>query len=152
MRVAHVLTVLVFVAGCLGGDPSSSTSAELTGPTLKAIAVLPTTVSVFDGGTQQLVVTGFYSDATTRDITSSATFTSNKTTVATVDAAGVVTGVHSGTAAVTAKVNAAVATTVVQVKVSLTSLQLSSSTVTLPANATLPLSVTGHFDNGTTKK
>ena len=58
-----------------------------------------------NGTTLQLTATGHYSDATTPDISSVATWTSTNSTIASVDNTGVVTGRKPGTVTITATLN-----------------------------------------------
>ncbi|MDZ4862707.1 MAG: Ig-like domain-containing protein [Gemmatimonadota bacterium] len=71
-------------------------------PTLSSIAITPTPVNLAPAGTQQLTVTGTYSDASTANLTSGSTFVSSATGVATVSGSGLVTAVAVGTATITA--------------------------------------------------
>ncbi|MFP2926252.1 Ig-like domain-containing protein [Pyxidicoccus sp. 3LG] len=72
------------------------------GPTLSSIALGPTPATVAHLGTLQLTVTGTYSDDSTRDLTSSATFSSSAESIAIVSASGLVTGAGAGRATITA--------------------------------------------------
>ncbi len=71
-------------------------------PTLSSIAITPSPVNLAPAGTQQLTVTGTYSDATTADLTSGSTFGSSATGVATVSNGGLVTAGAVGTSTITA--------------------------------------------------
>lgn len=78
-------------------------AAALTPPTtLVSIAVTPTSASIFVGGTQQFTAMGTFSDDSTADLTSTATWASSNTSVATIAAGGLATGVAAGTATITA--------------------------------------------------
>jgi uncharacterized protein YjdB len=86
---------------------------SLTGCTnpsgLDSISVSPSTQSLGVGQTTQLSVTGTYGNAShlsTKPVTTGVTWSSNTPSVATVDAAGVVTGVGAGTSTVTATAQA----------------------------------------------
>ena len=80
------------VALALGGCHHSSSST----PTLAYISIAPVTATVQVGATQQLTVTGSYTNNTTANLTTTATYASSGA-AATVSAAGVVTGVSAGT-------------------------------------------------------
>jgi hypothetical protein len=69
---------------------------------LKSIAVIPANPNIIPGQTQQLTATGTYSDGTTANITALVTWTSDTPSVATVNGAGLATGVTSGTSIFTA--------------------------------------------------
>ncbi len=89
------LTLLLFAA-CGGGESSGSHVA------LQTVAITPASPSQQLGMTLQLVATGMYSDGTTRDISSMATWSSSKASVAAVSAVGLVSTVTIGTATITA--------------------------------------------------
>lgn len=73
---------------------------------LTSISITPEDPSVATTATKQFTATGHYvgflGRTTTTDITSSATWTSNTTAVATINAAGLATGMNAGTTTITA--------------------------------------------------
>jgi uncharacterized protein YjdB len=83
---------------------SDQTVLIVTDTALTSIAVTAEndTTSITTGSPLQLTATGTYGDATTTVITSSMTWSSSDTTIATVDTAGLVTAVGPGTATITA--------------------------------------------------
>jgi hypothetical protein len=87
-------------------DAAVSGTAALTvqpaAPTLVSIAVTPANPSITKGATQQFKATGTYSDHSTADLTSSVTWSSGATSVATVSTSGLATGAASGTSTITA--------------------------------------------------
>ena len=70
--------------------------------TLTSIAVTPASPSIAQGGTQQFTATGTYSDSSLQNLTSQVTWTSSTTSVATITAAGLATGITAGTSTVSA--------------------------------------------------
>ena len=85
----------------LGGGATivGSTTLNVTAAELVSIAVAPAAFTVSQGNTVALVATGTFSDASTQNITSSVTWTSDATATATVTntgTRGVVTGVAVG--------------------------------------------------------
>lgn len=85
------------------------------GPTLASLAVTGTTTTTV-GAVTQFVATATYSDASTRDVTASAIWTSATPAKATVPyGAGGVTGVAAGTSVITARYGAASGTRTVTV-------------------------------------
>ena len=125
------------------GEPVGSTSSELTGVTLKSIAVTPSPTTLFAGVTEALTATGFDSDASTQNLTDTATWTSSNPNVATVSATGVVTTVSHGTATITAQSGTVKGKATVKVSVTLMSVAVTPPSTTLPANATQTLKATG---------
>jgi YVTN family beta-propeller protein len=84
------------VSASLGGATSGALTITVTGPTLQILSVTPnTTQSLGAGGTVQLALTGGYSDSSTQNLTSAATWTSSNTAVATVSG-GLVSAVGPG--------------------------------------------------------
>lgn len=71
-------------------------------PALQSIAVTPETASIAVGSPQQFTATGTYCDGGTADLTTKVVWTSDNTTVATIDASGLATGVAAGEATITA--------------------------------------------------
>jgi hypothetical protein len=71
----------------------TTTSTSATTPELTSVRVDPDQVSIAIGETRQLRAIGSYSDDHTEDVTSSVTWTSQNSKVATVDASGLVTAV-----------------------------------------------------------
>jgi WD40 repeat protein len=71
-------------------------------PTLTSIAVTPANPSILTGATQQFTATGTYSDSSTQNLTSQVTWGTSAATVATVNAAGLATGLSGGSSTITA--------------------------------------------------
>ena len=94
IRVWAVLAVVALAAGCGGGD-SATAPVVPDSPRPTMVTVTPPTAELVAGGTVQL-------RAEVRDQNGSVmagavvTWTSSKTSVATVDAAGLVTGINAG--------------------------------------------------------
>jgi sugar lactone lactonase YvrE len=74
----------------------ASVTTTITAPTLVSIAVTPNPATVAVGGTQQFTATGTFSDNSTQNLTSTATWGSGNTTIATINAAGLASGVKAG--------------------------------------------------------
>jgi hypothetical protein len=103
-RVSLLFTVaflLITMMACSSSGGNSSPSPTPT-PSLQSITVSPTAPSIIAGNTEQYSATGNYSDGSTQNLTSSATWTSSNTTVATVSAAGLATTLTEGAATIAA--------------------------------------------------
>ena len=91
-------------------DTSLSSTATITvsplqpAATLTYITVYPATSSLAVGGTQYFAATGIYSDSSTKDITSSVTWSSSNQSVATVYTVGLVTATAVGSSSITATI------------------------------------------------
>jgi Bacterial Ig-like domain (group 2) len=99
------LMAAMLTAAC-GGGGGGSPAVIAAPPTLVSIALSPLTATVPPGGTEQLTVTGTYSDGSTQVLASGETFVSSATTVATVNSAGLVTVAASATNGSTATITA----------------------------------------------
>ncbi|WP_158079856.1 Ig-like domain-containing protein [Archangium sp. Cb G35] len=138
-----LLTVLVQTA-C---DPAAAT---LTG-----VSVTPANITLATGGTQQLTVTGTYSDGSTKSLTTNAAFTSDTPATATVSTpGGLVTAVAAGTARITATVSGKSASTSVTVgssSATLSSIALGPNPASVAQGNTLQLTVTGTYSDNSTR-
>ena len=76
--------------------------AFIPGAVLSSIAVTPLNPSIKAGSTQQFKATGTYSNNSTQDITSEVTWSSSNTAVATVNSAGLATGIAGGSSVISA--------------------------------------------------
>lgn len=73
-----------------------------TPTTLVSIVINPINPSITTGGTIQFSATGNLSDGSTMDITSTAIWSSDNNSIATINSAGIATGVAGGTSLITA--------------------------------------------------
>jgi 6-phosphogluconolactonase (cycloisomerase 2 family) len=88
------------------GGFSDSTVLTIGPAALVSIAVTPNNPSVAKGLTQQFTATGTYTDNSTLDLTSTATWSSTMTAVATINAAGLAQTVAQGSTTINALSNA----------------------------------------------
>jgi hypothetical protein len=133
------------------GAVGSPQTAALTGngvAVLQSIAISPTTATITVGQTKQFTATGTYNDKTTKDITTSANWSSSKTSVATVSG-DVATGVANGTATITASLSGVKGTTTLTVggvaPPVISSFSAGAATITAGSSTTL----TAVFSGGT---
>jgi 6-phosphogluconolactonase len=94
--------LLVFCMGLLLTACGGSGTTTHPQKTLTSIQVAPRSPLVKVGTTQQLTVTGTYSDGSTADVTSSATWASSDSSAASIDSSGKVTAVSVGRPLITA--------------------------------------------------
>jgi uncharacterized protein YjdB len=78
------------------GTITGTASLTVTGPGLVSIAVTPSAPSIAKGTSQQFTATGHYTDNSTQNITASVNWTSSGTGIATINTAGLATGVAIG--------------------------------------------------------
>lgn len=132
-----------------GSGGQQGGSAALTG-----ISVTPASATVATAGTVSLRATGTYSDNSTKDLTSSVTWSTTDANVATVSAAGVVTGVATGVVTIGARSGAfsgTAALTVNTAGTNLTSITISPAGPSVPVNTTVQLTATGNYSDGSTR-
>ena len=89
------------------GGKTGSTTLTVTPATLVSLAVTPTAPSIARGLTQQFVATGTFSDGSTQVLTSTVTWSSSNTVVASIANAGspgLATGLSVGTTTIRAAV------------------------------------------------
>ena len=139
---------------------TSSISATLDGVTgqtmltvspavLQSIAVTPANPSVPKGETMVLDVTGTFSDGTVQDLTSQVSWASASSSVATISAGGVASGLALGASTIAATLGGVTGQTVLTV-----SPAVPLSIVVTPANSTIakgdaePFTATGAFSDG----
>ena len=141
-----VLLSTLILGSCGGGGGSSAVVPPPPQVTLSSIALSPLTASLPIGGTQQLTVTGTYSDMTTKTLAASGeTFASSNDAVATVSVTGLVTVPASATVGAQATisvtdtatkvVSAAAASTVVTVVAGPTANSAAAVNATVAHNA-----------------
>lgn len=104
---AGVVTALsagtaTITASASGKSATATITVAPAAPTLSSIALTPATVNLLVAATQQLTVTGTYSDATTGALATGVTFASSAANVATVSSTGLVTALAAGTTTITA--------------------------------------------------
>ena len=84
-----------------GGQEGTAT-VTATPPLLQSIAVSPSAASIPKGGAQQFSAVGTLTDGTTGNLTNTAAWNSSNTSVATVNASGLATGLNPGTSQIKA--------------------------------------------------
>jgi sugar lactone lactonase YvrE len=73
-----------------------------TGLVVNSIAITPVSPQIIVGGTQQFAATATFSDNSTQDVTTAATWNSSNTSVATIDTSALASASHPGSANITA--------------------------------------------------
>ncbi len=122
-------------------------------PTLSSIAFSQPTPSVAVGATFPMQAIGTYSDSGTKDLTTKVTWTSSDTTLFTVNASGVITGVAvTSTPAPTVKatlgtVSASTAVTVTAATLTSIAIQGGNQTLSIASNPTFQFVATGTYSD-----
>jgi hypothetical protein len=152
MPLATGTTMITAAAGGI----SSSTNLTVTPATLVSVAVTPSNPSVALGTTRQFIAMGTYTDGSTQNLTTTATWGSSKSSVATVSNAvgskGFATPVATGTATITATLEGKSGSTVLTVTPAiLTSIVVTPPASSITAGSTLQFSALGLFSDSTTQ-
>ena len=154
--VATVSSGGVVTGVAAGTSTISATLNGVTGSTVVTVAapasitVTPGSPTVLPGGTQGMTATGNYSGGGTQNLSSQVTWSSGTPGVATVNSAGVVTGVASGTATIQAKLGSVTGSTVVTVP-ALTSITVTPANPSINAGNTQGMTATGNYAGGGTQ-
>lgn len=162
-RFAGLMGLMGLVAACGGGGGSGGTGGGGGGGgggnnpptvTLSSISVAPASgnsTSVAAGLNLQLKATGTYSDSTTKDLTTSVTWTSSDDHMATV-AAGAVTGVAAGAVTITATSDTVKGTYALTVAPpNLLSVEISPNAPTIPVTRIQQFTLFGKYTDGSFK-
>ena len=134
---------------------SSPTLTVIKSVTLQSIALSPANPSISQSQNQQFTATGTYSDGSSKNITTSVTWSSSNTAVATVGPTpGQATGVTAGTSQITAALSGVVspsATLTVTKSVSLQSISVSPSNPSINQAQTQQFTAKGTYSDGSSK-
>ncbi|HWZ74942.1 MAG TPA: Ig-like domain-containing protein [Candidatus Sulfotelmatobacter sp.] len=120
-------------------------------PTLTSIQVTPGSPTLSMGQSVQLTATGSFSDGSTQDLTSSATWSSSQTSVVTVGTSGLATAGGHGSASITASSGSISGSTLMLVEGNLSALQLTPGNGSVTAGTTQQFTATGTFSDGTSE-
>jgi hypothetical protein len=151
----NIFNVTNGLSTCLASSGTSLISANLTvtaSTTLRAapaslVSISLPPITLNKGRSYQLTATGTYTDNTTSNITNSVNWTSDNTTVATVNR-GLVLAKNIGTSSITATNTVSNSTTLTVSPASLTYLTLSPQSVTLPNGASRQFIANGTYSDG----
>ena len=134
----------------------SDTNFVVISPVLSSIALTPAGSSIPTGVQRQIVALGTYNDGSSRDLTTSVTWSSSALSVATISnsagSQGLATGVNVGVTTITAtsgSVSSSTSLTVTQPV--LVSLAVTPATLSLPKGEAQQLFATGTLNNGSTQ-
>jgi uncharacterized protein YjdB len=166
LHLALVTLPAILLQACSGlpRPGSSNTSGSGAGggsatATLTSISVTPASTSVNTSATQAFTATGHYSDNTTKDLTSTAKWSSSNSGVASVSTAGVAMGVTAGSATITAASGTIQGTASLTVNSAgggasgptLTSISITPQITSIAVNTTQQLAATGSYSDGSSK-
>jgi len=134
------------------GTISASTMVSVSSVALVSIAVTPSNVSIALGTNQQFAAVGTYSDGSTLNLTTSATWSSAAATVATANASGLATSASPGQTTFNATVAGTSGSSILAVTpATLISIVITPAIPTIYQRTTKQFAATGIFSDGTTQ-
>jgi uncharacterized protein YjdB len=138
------------ISAALGSITSNPVTLVVTAATLVSIQVTPGTASVAVGNTQQFAAQGTYTDASHQDLTDSVTWDTGDTDTATINAAGLATGVATGNTSVTASMGSKSSNSVTLMVTGavLQSVQITPLTASIANGTTQQFMATGIYSDG----
>src|ERR1022692_1334149 len=133
------------------GAISSSVAMTVTAPVLTSIAISPGSASIAKGTSQQFMATGTYSDGNQQNLSSTVSWSSSPTTVASIATSGLATGAGVGSATIMATSGSisGLATLSVGQPV-LVSMAVTPANPSFALGTTQPLAATGTYSDGST--
>jgi trimeric autotransporter adhesin len=141
------VTMLAVFSGCGGGATNTTGSA----PVLNSIQVTGPNATLTVGQKQQMTAVGTYSNGSTKDLTSSATWSSSSTSVATVAAGGMVAANASGSCTISAKLGTVTGSANLTVNVVLVSIAVTPANPALAPGTKQQFIATGTYNDGSTQ-
>ncbi len=138
------------------GSVSGSTGLTVSAATLVSLAITPPNPSIAKGTNEQFTATGTYSDNTTRNLTTSVSWSSSSSNTASISNAsgsnGLATGSAVGTTTIGATVNGVSATTGFSVTpATLVSIAVTPTNPSIAAGTGEQFTATGTYSDGTTQ-
>jgi len=136
----------------VSGSVQGTATLTVTSPVLASIAVTPPNPSIAAGNTQQFTATGIYSDGSTQNLTSAATWSSPAPGVATITSGGLATAVATGTSGISATIGSITGSTMLTVTAPvLVSIAVAPGNASIAAGNTQQFTATGAYNNGSTQ-
>ena len=141
------LAILTTGCGSGGGSQSNNTSTA----TVSSIQIVPGSVSIGTGANQEFTATAQLSDGSTKNVTNSVQWSSSDTSIASVNAGGVATGVAPGTVTITATSRSVHSMATLQVTgaaANLVSLAIFPAASSVPVNTSQQFTAIGTYADG----
>ena len=134
------------------GKVTADTSLTVSAAALVSIAVTPANQTIASGTTLQFQATGTFTDGSTRDMTSTVTWSSDTVSTATVNNAGLAQSVGVGSANITATSGTVSHSTTLTVSgAALVSIAVNPPAASIPAGATQQFTATATFSDSSTQ-
>src|SRR6266571_3321883 len=153
MKTASCVTLFCLVTMLTACSRGAGSQSQLSSVTMTSVQVSPSTISIGVGSNQQFTATAHYSDSTSKDITSSAQWSSSDPSIASINATGMAVGSTSGTVTITAKSGSQQSTSILKVTAAasnLVSITLSPLAASVPVNTSQQFTAIGNYSDGST--
>jgi uncharacterized protein YjdB len=142
------LLAISILAGCGGGGGSQTASNN---PVLQSVQVTATNANIFVGDTQQMDATGIYNTGSSKDVTSTATWSSSDSNVATISSSGMLTARASGACMVTARVGAVSGSFNLNIAPALVSISVTPASPSIAPGTAQQFIATGTYTDNSTQ-
>ena len=142
-----VLAALSMVPGCGGNGPNNGSN----GPTLQSISVTAASANIVVNQAVQMTAMGTYSNNTKKDLTSSVSWSSSSTSIATISASGILTAKSSGTVSITATMNSVSGSSQVKIAPALVSIAITPAGKSIARETALQFTATGSYTDNSTQ-
>ena len=133
-----------------GASATGSAPLDVSSVTVTSIAVTHTISALGVGSTLPLQAVATFSDSSTQNIDTVATWSSSDSTVATVDSSGDVTGVATGSVMITAELDGVTSDPVTLAVENVASIAVAPITGMVAEGTSIPFTATGTLTDGTT--
>jgi N-acetylneuraminic acid mutarotase len=131
---------------------NGSATLTITAPTLVSVQLSPQSPTIPLGATQQFTATGVYTDGSTQDLTSSATWSSSASVVATINSSGLAAALFQGVSTVQVSFGSVNATTNLNVaSAALVSMTVNPASATIAIGGSQPYQAMGTYSDGSTQ-
>jgi CxxC motif-containing protein (DUF1111 family) len=136
----------------ISGLVLGSTTLTVTAATMSSISITPSSLSVVVGGKQQYLATGNFTDGTTTNLTSTATWKSSSPSVASITNGGLASGIVLGGTTISATSGAFTGSTPLTIgPPTLLSIAVTPNFAAIPTGTTQQYAATGSYSDGTTQ-
>jgi murein DD-endopeptidase MepM/ murein hydrolase activator NlpD len=129
---------------------NGSTGVAVTAATLQSIAVTPANPSIAAGVPEQFTAAGTYSDGSTQNLTSQATWSSSSPAIATINTEGLASAIAHGITTIQASLTGVTASTTLTVA-TLVSIAVTPLNPSVAAGNTIQFMAMGKFSNGSSQ-
>jgi uncharacterized protein YjdB len=136
------------------GAITGRTALTVSAAALVSLAVTPASPAITKGATQQFTATGTFSDASTQNITTSVTWSSSNSSVATISNSGLATSLAAGSStirAVSGGISGSSTLTVTAAGPSLSSIAVTPASPSIQNGATQQFTATGTYSDASTQ-